>query len=79
MGLMGYQLKGHMASHVVTFFLFQNCCLWLKKMVNYLSSYNTPERKEPSLLNMFILQCQIFLYYILFLFAKINYLYFYYF
>ena len=49
---MGIQLKGLMASHVVTFFLFRNYYLWLIKMVNYLSSDNTSEIKEPSQQNI---------------------------
>ncbi len=51
-GLMRKQLKGLMASHVVVFFLFQYCYLCLIKMVNYLSSDNTSEIKEPSQLNI---------------------------
>jgi hypothetical protein len=49
---MGKELKGLMASQVVAFFHFQNCYLWLIKMVNYLSSDNTSEIKEPSQLNV---------------------------
>ncbi len=49
---MGKQLKDLMAIHVIAFFHFQNCYLWLIKIVNYLSSDNTSERKEPSQLNI---------------------------
>ncbi len=50
---MGKQLKGLMAIQVVAILLFQNCCLWLIKMVNYLSSDNTSARNEPAQLNIF--------------------------